>query len=194
MAGLSVPEQVAVLAAGNRGPACETAPVPLSAIDNNQHMRGKRMVQELKAQLEGRPSPTNPILIPPAGVVERRSTDILAVPDARVAAAIRFMWDHYDWPITVDDVALQVGTSRTTIERAFRRCLGRGVIAELRRKRLERCKELLRSTDMTIPEITAAIGLNDKRYLHRAFKETFGETPRHYRVRHKGQNSRGKND
>ena len=38
-------------------------------------------------------------------------------------------------------------------------------------------------------ERTKAIGLNDKRYLHRAFKESFGETPRQYRVRHKHRTS-----
>ena len=105
------------------------------------------------------------------------------MPDAKVAAAIRFMWDNLGQPIGVDTVADHVDTSRSTLERAFRRCLGRGVGAELRRKRLELCKELLRGTDMTVAEITEAIGLTDKRSFHRVFKNAYGLTPKQYRNR-----------
>ena len=139
------------------------------------------MVLLLKRLIDGKPVSKVPVTTPPMGIVERRSTDILAVPDPMVAAAIRFIWDHLDWPITVDDVAHHVGTSRSTLERAFKRYLNRGVNGELRRKRLDHCKEFLLSTDMTVSQITKAIGLTDKRYLHRAFKEAYGMTPRQYR-------------
>lgn len=185
MAGFSVPEQVAVLAGNNRPAYCETAPVPLSAIDTNPELRGRELIRLLKRLGDGEPPPKHPVLIPPAGIVERRSTDILAVPNPIVASAIRYMWDHLAGPLTVNSVAAKVGVSRTSIERAFSKSLGRGVIGELRRKRLERSKELLRGTDMTVAEITTAIGLSDKGYMHRAFKETFGETPRQYRLRHR---------
>ena len=91
------------------------------------------------------------------------------------------MWDNLDWPISVDDVAYEVDMPRRSLDRAFQKCLSRGVNAELRRKRLERCAELLKTTDMTLGEIKKAIGIKSQPYLNRAFLETYGMTPRAYR-------------
>ncbi|MHC4250625.1 MAG: helix-turn-helix domain-containing protein [Planctomycetota bacterium] len=183
LAGLHVPEQVAVLCRGNQPDMCESAPVPLSAIDTNTAEQGRQLVLLLKRLVDGRPAPRGPIYVPPSRIVERRSTDILAVPDPRVAAAIRFIWDNIGQAIGVDAVAHHVGISRSTLERAFRQCLGRGVGAELRRKRLGRSKELLRGKDMTIAEIVRAVGLTDKRRFRQAFEKAYGLTPHQYRKR-----------
>ena len=183
MAGLHVPEQVAVLCRGNQPDMCESAPVPLSAIDTNTAEQGRQLVLLLKRLVDGRPAPRGPIYVPPSRIAERRSTDILAVPDPRVAAAIRFIWDNIGQAIGVDAVAHHVGISRSTLERAFRRCLGRGVGAELRRKRLGRSKELLRGKDMTIAGIVRAVGLTDKRRFRQAFEKAYGLTPHQYRKR-----------
>ena len=121
-------------------------------------------------------------MIPPRGVVARRSTDVLAVEDPTVARAMRFMWDHLDQNVSVEDVALQAGVARRQLERAFRQHIKRGVNAELRRKRLERCCELLRSTEITISDIAPMIGFRSNDYLHASFKQAFGVTPRQYRL------------
>lgn len=181
IAGLQVPEQVAILCRGNWPDLCETAPVPISAIDMNDTERGRQLVLMLKRMLKGGPAPRKPLYVSPKGIVERRSTDILAVPDLKVAAAIRYMWDYLGQSIDVEDVADHIGISRRSLERLFSRYLGRGIGAELHRKRLERARELLRGTRMTVSEIVKAIGLSDKRYLHRAFKTAYGLTPRQYR-------------
>jgi LacI family transcriptional regulator len=181
MSGLHVPEHVAVLCRGNQLNMCESAPVPLSAIDMNPAEHGRQLIQLLKRLVDGKPAPHKPVYVPPKGIVERRSTDILAVADPRVAAAIRFMWDNLGRSIGVDDVAKHVGISRTTLERAFRKCLGRGVGTELRRKRLELSKELLRGTNMTVDEIAEAISMMSRRCLLRAFRNEYGMTPLQYR-------------
>ncbi|MBT3296050.1 MAG: hypothetical protein HN919_05185 [Verrucomicrobia bacterium] len=58
-------------------------------------------------------------MIPPRGVVARRSTDVLAVADPAVARAMRFMWDHLDQNLSVEDVAMQASVSRRKLERIF---------------------------------------------------------------------------
>ena len=83
--------------------------------------------------------------------------------------------------LSVDDVAEEVGVSRRSLERGFRQQLGRGVNEELRRKRLERCCELLLDTDLPLSEIVSMVGLRSKAYLHRAFLKAYGVTPGHYR-------------
>jgi len=179
--GLSVPEQVAIVCRGNNADRCETAPVPLSAIDMNRAEQVRQAVREIIRLSEGGNREPANIVVPPKGFVERRSTDILAVSDPRVAEAMRFMWDHLEWPMSVADVALELNMPRSTLEKAFRMALGRGVHGELKRKRLEACRDLLRTTDMPLAEITKAIGLTSRRHLHRAFMSAFGMTPNQYR-------------
>lgn len=184
LAGLRVPEHIAVLCRGNNETQCDVAPVPLSAIDTNREQQARRAVQVLQQIIKGGAPPAEPILIPIKGVVERRSTEILAIGDERVAKAIRFIWDHLDSQIGVDDVAEGIGVSRKALERAFRVSLGRGINAELRRKRLEHCKNLLRTTSLPVSDILKAVGWSSRRYLHAAFKEAFGMTPSAYRKKH----------
>jgi LacI family transcriptional regulator len=180
-AGLSVPEEVAIACRGDNEPLHRTAPVPLSGVETNQHEIGRQAVRLMKRLVDGKPPPKEPILVPVKGFVERRSTDIFAIPDPRVAKAVRFMWDHLSWPLLVDDVAAEVGVSLNTLKRAFRRSLNCGVGAELRRKRLETAKELLRGGKKTLPQIAEAVGFASSRHLHRAFKSAFGMTPGEFR-------------
>jgi LacI family transcriptional regulator len=187
IAGLSVPEQVAVICRGNSADHCETAPIPLSAIDMDRVRQGRMAIQQIKRLSDGGDPLQKPVYVPVKGLVERRSTDIIAVSDARVAKAMRFMWDNIKWPITVDDVALELNMSRSTLEKLFRRTLARGVNGELRRKRLEVCKELLRSTKLPLAKIANDVGWSSRRHLHRAFSKTFGMTPMEYRASTKPQ-------
>lgn len=183
-AGLSVPEEVAVLGLGNKRRFCKVSPVPLSSIDPNQPRQGRRAVRLLQRLMQGEDPPAEPIRVPPAGVVTRRSTDILAVVDVAVARAVRFLWEHLGNPISVDDAAAAADVSRSTLERRFRKQLGRTVNQELLRKRLERCCELLISTNLSITDIAPSIGFLSKHYLHRAFRKTYGMSPREFRLSH----------
>jgi LacI family transcriptional regulator len=182
MADIAIPEELALITHGNRRIFCETCPIPLSAVDTNPTEKARQAILLLKRLWEGEDVPKEPKLIPPAGIVERRSTDILAVSDARVAMAIRYIWDNLDRPLHVDEIAYKsADVSRSTLERRFQRSLRRSVNAEIRRKRMEECKRLLKSTDMTIAEIAKAIGLKSRRYLHQSFKDSFGITPEAFR-------------
>ncbi len=68
------------------------------------------------------------------------------------------------------------------LERRFRKHMNRGINAELIRKRLERCCELLKSTDEPVARIARQVGFGSGEYLHTVFARTFGMTPRQYRL------------
>ena len=128
-------------------------------------------------------APAAPVMIPPKGVVERQSTNILAIPDPVVARALNFLWQHFAESLSVDEIAAEVGVCRRTLERGFRKHLKRSVNAELQRKRLEQCRKLFKTTDYTLAEIAPQIGFSSGNYLQIAFKKTFGITPRAYRLK-----------
>lgn len=183
-AGLSVPEEIAILGVGNVQLHCESAQVPLSSIERGDEEIGRQSVLLLKRLIDGDAVSETSLLLPPYGVVERRSTDVLAVPNPAVARALRFLWDHLAEPLSVNDIVKESGVSRPTLERGFRRCLHRGINAELLRKRLEACCRLLTTTDLILPEVAKRTGFNSTVYLHRAFRKAFGMTPAAYRKAH----------
>ena len=193
-AGLAVPEEVAVLGVGNNPLTCELSPVHLSSIDTAVEERGKLAALLLRSLMHGKAPPAAPIMVPPRSVVQRRSTDVLAVDDPSVAGAMRFMWDHLEQSLSVKDIAQEVGVGRRHLERAFRHHLGRGINAELRRKRLERCCEVLRSTTISITDLAPRLGFRSADYLHSSFRQAFGMTPRTYRMRNRVNAEVGTND
>jgi len=180
--GLSVPEQVAVLGRNNDPHLCDYAPVPLSSVDINHFEQGRIAAELLERLMDGEPAPAEPILIPPAGVVGRQSTDVLAVPDVDTARGLRYIWAHLAQPLQVPDIAEAVGVSRRKLERHFRRYLHRSVSEEFTRKRIERSCELLTGTELTGREIARQVGFDTQTYFGKVFRKAMGMTPRQYRL------------
>jgi len=56
-----------------------------------------------------------------------------------------------------------------------------GVANFIRKKRLEKAKLLIKTTEMKIPEISNAVGFSDYNYFLRVFKKQFGISPKKYR-------------
>lgn len=127
------------------------------------------------------PIPMRSIFVPPLGVEVRQSTDTLAIANEHVAQAISYIRNHALKPITVADVLSHVSISRPRIEILFRQYLKRSPAEEIRRIRLSRAEELLRETNLSIPEVAKASGFTSPEYLARVFKATKGVTPLRYR-------------
>ena len=189
--GLRVPEEVAVLGNGNDPYKCEYAPTPLSSVDPNHFGQGQVAAELLDRLMDGEPTPADPVLIAPAGVVTRQSTDVLAMPDADTAMALRYMWEHLDKPVGVPDIAEACGMSRSKLERHLRKHLGRSVTEELVRKRLERGCEMLRATELSINEIARQVGFKTETYFFRVFRKAMGTTPRKYRLANRAKGGQG---
>lgn len=133
--GFEVPGQVALLGRGNEITTCECAPVPLSSVETRMSYRAEVAVRLLEDAMAGKPGPRAAISVAPTEVVVRDSTDVLGTTDPLVARAVRYLWDHCAEDVGVAEVAKAVGTPRRTLERAFHDQLGRGVNAELHRRR-----------------------------------------------------------
>lgn len=186
-ATLTVPEDVAILGLGNSVITCETSPIELSSVDFARKAQGREAVRLLQCLVEGKAVPDEAIVIQPVGVIERQSTHVLAVSDPVVAKAIRYIWDNLELQVSVDHIASHVGISRRSLERAFRKTLGRSVNGERLRKRLERCTELLHGTGMTVEEIASATGFLSRSYMHRAFRKKYQLSPGEYRKKGRGE-------
>lgn len=181
--GLDIPEQVAILGLGNAPASCRYNPVPLSSIDLVPERRGAEAARLLQRMMEGEPVPDEPVHVPVGGVVTRRSTDILAIPDRDVARALRYMWDHYREDIGLDRIAAACGISRSKLAQHFRKSLNRTVVQELTRYRLHEARRLLIAGDAPVADIAVKVGFSRTQYFHKVFKRAFALTPQEYRKR-----------
>ena len=183
---IAVPEQVAVLGIDNDELLCNLCTPPLSSIQPDSRRTGYLAAELLTRILAGEVVPPQAHLIPPLGVVTRRSTDVLAIEDREVATALRFIREHAREGIDVSDVLRVTPLSRRVLEGRFREALGRSPHQEILRVRLEHVCRLLTQTDLSLAEIAARTGFAHPEYLTVAFKRELGQPPSVYRKEHTG--------
>jgi len=180
--GIHVPEEIAVLGVDNTDFMCDCLPVPMSSIDTRLEELGYQAAQQLE-RLMNKELRMNaePQLLSPLRVVTRQSTDILAVEHPAVVKALRFIKDHLDQPITIDDIGQHVGMSKRGVEKAFMKHLRRSPASELRMIRLNMAKRLLTETDDKIEFIAVLCGYSNSSNLSFAFNRDTGMSPCNYR-------------
>ena len=185
--GLRVREDVAIVGVDNDEFVCESCDPSLSSVDNRPERIGYEAAALLMRLLRGKASQPRPILIPPLGVVQRQSTDVFAGRDPHVATALHFIRDHADRALEVKEVLSHVPLSRRILERRFRAQLGRSILEEVHRHRVERIKHLLTTTDHSIGEIAVACGFENPSYIATLFCKKTGVTPWAYRRQHQNR-------
>ncbi|QEL20784.1 XylR family transcriptional regulator [Limnoglobus roseus] len=181
VAGLRVPDDVAVLGVDNDELLCDLADPPLSSVAPNAARAGAEAAALLDRVLTGAPVPPAAHLIPPVGVIHRQSTDILAVDDPDVAAAVRFIRANAPRGIGVADVLRAVPVSRRVLEARFSKVLGHTPHEEIVRVQLGRAKELLVQTDLPLAAIADRVGFAHAGHLSVVFKKATGQSPGEYR-------------
>jgi len=185
-AGVAVPEEVAVVGAENDETLCTMARPQLSSVAFDGERVGYRAAALLDRLMAGEPAPPEPVLVAPKGLVVRQSSDIMAIDDPQVAAAVRFIREHACRGISVADVVKHAGLSRTLLERRMRRAIGRPPGEEIVRLRFARVQRLLAETDLTLAVIADRCGFEHPQYMAEAFKKLFGVTPGRYRKSRRG--------
>jgi LacI family transcriptional regulator len=182
-AGFRVPEDVAVLGDDNDQAICDLSNPPLSSIQRPHEEMGYRCAALLDAALMGRKITPQPLL-PPARLILRQSTDVLAVDDPEVATAIRFIRQNLSTPFSVKHLLREIPIGRRALEQRFYRMIGRTLGREIRRLRVNRATELLVDTQLPMPEIAKRCGFSSAPRLTEAFHRELGRTPTSYRSRH----------
>jgi len=180
--GQRVPEEIAILGAGNTGLVCDFLPRKLSSVDANMEGLGYHAAQELDRLIRGGEPKRAPVRVPPGKVVTRESTDFLAVSNPHVLRVLRYIWDHYDEPIAVDQLAQLVPISRSSLYNLFLDEVGRPMAKELMRVRLGHAKRHLARTEMSIGDIAARSGFSSLICFSRAFSQNVGVSPSEYRA------------
>ena len=181
-ANLRVPDDVAVLGVDNDDLIQGLAYPPLSTINTARERIGFEAAAMLERLLKKQTVQSSLVLVPPEGVITRQSTDTLAIADAEVAEAVRFIHANAGRMITVNDVIRKMTISRRQLERRFRQALGRSILDEILRNRLDRARQLLLETELTLPQIATACGFSSASYFNVVFSKAVGNTPGAFRA------------
>ena len=120
--GIHVPEQIAVLGIDNDEHLCNMTTPTLSSLDRNAECVGYKAAELLDRKMNRKKLPRRPIVVPPKGVVVRRSTEVMALDDPDISEALRYIADYATQGIGLSEVAEHVGLSRSTLCRRFQ-CL-----------------------------------------------------------------------
>ena len=178
--GLHVPDGVAILGIDNDELLCEISHPPLSSVRIGGEQMGQQAVALLERLLAGERSVPEAERVSPLGIVTRQSSDVLAVDDPEVAAAVRHIRRHAFEGLSVKQLLDAVAVNRRTLERRFVKVLGHTPLEEIRRVRLDRVKALLQ-TDLPIYEVAVRTGFATPEYLATSFLQATGLTPSDYR-------------
>ncbi|CAN5611828.1 DNA-binding transcriptional regulator [soil metagenome] len=181
-ASLRVPDEVAVLGVDNDDLIQGLAYPPLSTINTARERIGFEAAAMLERLLNRQPIPSSLVLVPPQGVITRQSTDTLAIADAEVAEAARYVHANAGRMITVNDVARAMTISRRQLERRFRAALGRSILDEILRVRIDRARQLLIETELTLPQVAMACGFSSASYFNVVFRKIIRSTPGAFRA------------
>jgi LacI family transcriptional regulator len=144
---------------------------------------GYRTANLLDRLMQQKVASPQQLIVEPTHVATRRSTDVKAFDGHEVGTALSFIHRNRARDFTVDDVAKAVGVSRRNLEVKFRKNVGRTILSEIQRIRLDHAKRMLRETDLPIPQIAESSGYNSASYLVQVFRREVGASPAKYRAR-----------
>jgi len=103
----------------------------------------------------------------------------------QITKAVELMVRSVDTPLSVTDVAHEVGLSRSHFSTMFKKIVGESFVSFTYRIKLKIACELLRSTTVTQQQIADKIGMPDVKYFSKWFKRCTSETPSQYRLKHR---------
>ena len=104
--------------------------------------------------------------------------------DTQIKALMAYIHDHFQEPISIEELAQSAHISRRLCFRLFQNNLHMTPVAYIRSYRLQRACRMLHSTDMSVTDIAYACGLGSSSYLSKLFRQEYGCTPHEYRKRH----------
>ncbi len=180
--GIEIPRQASVVSVDNDALLCALAHPSLTSIALECRSIGYRIGELVSSLIDGAELSRAPVLIPPSGVIERESTQLMLSHDPTVMKALVYIRNHAHLGIGVEDVAAFSSTSRRNLELKWKKVRDRSIHEEIINVRLQRAKRLLRETTGTVETVSSECGFRTTQRLYALFREKFGCTPGEWRA------------
>ena len=186
IASLRIPDDVAVVSVGNIESVCKLSEPTLTSINNNRDRQGYEAAALLDRLMDGAPAPKAPLRIQPGQVEIRESTDVFAVDDEKLRAALQFMRERFRDPnLSVEDIVKTSGTSRRSLYAIFEFHWPRSIADTLAEFRVMEAQRLLATTREKQYAVAVQSGFSGESQMSRAFTKRLGITPGQFRARNR---------
>ena len=103
--------------------------------------------------------------------------------DPRIIWALAEMHRRLEQNVAVSELASSVNLSTSRFTHIFTDDVGESPLRYLRRIRLERARDLLETTFLSVKQVMARVGFNDASHFTRDFRHVYGASPRAWRSR-----------
>lgn len=187
LAGLSIPEDAAVIGVDDDPDRCENSSPTISSVHFDYRATGylaagtlERMIETQKRRPSRKPKPLT-VTYDPSGVTRRESTRRFKVMDRTVLRAQEKIRLEACNGLRAGTVFGLFDCSRRMAEIRFRRTTGNTVLGEIRAVRLARARELLLNRTLDLGYIANACGYATLPAFSLFFKNETGETPSAWR-------------
>lgn len=98
-----------------------------------------------------------------------------------IEEAKKYIEENFSKNITLEDISLRVNISSYYLSRIFKESTGYNFIDYLTGLRIDKARELLSTTQLSMKEICQQCGYSDPNYFSKSFKKNVGVTPTEYR-------------
>ena len=181
IAGISVPDDIAVIGVDDDESICENSVPTLSSV-RPDFRQGGRLAARLLARkiLKSRYIRTKTVFTV-SGTIRRSSTRIFKQKDADVSAAIERIWKPDGALLSPKEILSGFPCSRRNAEIRFRRTTGRSVLEEIMKARMHLAKRLLSETQLQIAIVAERCGYCSVAHFRDTFRTSTGCNPLEWR-------------
>lgn len=180
-AKIHVPTQVAIVGIDDYLLSVGATNKSISGVDTNLEQQGYEGAALLDRMMNGEKRPAKPLRIPPAGVITRMSSDVMAVNHEGIVRALHYISDHFADAISVGDVASAAHMSERGLHHAFVEHVGTTPGEKIRAVRIETARRLLAESSEKIEVIAERCGYSSLNTFFAAFRAVTRTTPAEYR-------------
>ena len=186
-AGISIPDELAILAIGDDRIILDHQALSISRITLNPARSGYAAAALLDRLMRGGKTPDEPTLIRPDGIITATSTETYSSEDPIARRVLLYIRDNLEHPFGAAQIADAFRISRSKLDKLCVAAFGHSIGREILTRRLAEAKRLLKTTDKTISEISQATGFCADTYFIKIFHDDTGISPQQWRRTLSGQ-------
>jgi LacI family transcriptional regulator len=179
--GKVVPDSISIVGIDDDDIARYLSRISLSSVTQGCFDMGFQAAKLLHRHLDNPNLKNKRVLVPPAGVSERQSTDFKALKDPYVIQAMHYIRQNACRGIKVEQVLDYVGVSRSNLEQRFREERDHSIHTEIHNEKLAKACKLLVEESMSTNDVAQVCGYPSLQYMYAVFKKHYDKTPREFR-------------
>ena len=99
----------------------------------------------------------------------------------RIKQVLHYIDDNLSEEITIDELSKLIAVSESVLLKSFKQTVGTSPINYVQKKRIDKARYLIITTDKKISDIASECGFNDMSYFAKQFKKLVGVNPKEYK-------------